>query len=145
MIQWHLKEMTKPEENHLQSDDEFLLVIESHNENDSGVCFSKEKHFFKQIVNDHSKDLSSTPKRKFRDLKSLKDHGINNFTTQDGFKGASFKFDLAHQELRTKMSDMKSIIAQEHSFLKKLNKCSFDDKLTFDDDLRSVCDTTMIV
>lgn len=180
IIQKHLQEIAKPSQdyssghfecdfptqlewsNQVQTDteDELFLVIESHNDNDSGVFITKEQQFFQQMDIDQHKSLEDTPKRKFRhsrDFMPLKDHAINTLNLQDDFTRASFKFDLAHKELRSKMNDMKDIIAQEHSFLRKIEKCSFDDHrqpqhyletdFEFVDNIKDFCDnnTTMIV
>lgn len=81
-------------------------------------------------------DLEKTPKRNFRysrDFESLKDHAINTFNPQENFTRASFKFDIVHKEVRSKMDDMKEIIEQEHSFLRKIDKYSFDNEMQTDD------------
>ena len=113
------------------TEDELFLVIESHNDNDSGVFITKEQKFFHEMDVDQPKDLPATPKRKFRysrDFGSLQSHAINTFNPQENFSRASFKFELVHKEIRSKMDGMKEIIEQEHSFLRKIDKCSFDDE-----------------
>lgn len=181
MIQKHLQEIAKPQipdysssqfeseflthskwSSQAQTDTEddilFLVIDDSHNDNDSGVFITKEQQFFHEMDIDQPKSLEDTPKRKFRhsrDFVPLKDHAINTLNLQDDFTRASFKFDLAHKELRSKMNDMKEIIAQEHSFLRKIEKCSFDDHpqnyletdFEFVDNTKDFCDnnTTMIV
>lgn len=142
---WHNQVVTDTE-------DELFLVIESHNDNDSGVFITKEQQFFHEMDIDESKNLRDTPKRKFRysrDFESLKDHAINTFNPQENFTRASFKFDLVHKEVRSKMDGMKEIIEQEHSFLTKINKYSFDDHTDYEfvDNVHEYCDNnqTMIV
>ena len=137
------------------TEDELFLVIDHHqhsnNDNDSGVFITKEQKFFHEMDVDQRRDLVETPKRKFRysrDYESLKDHAINNFNPQENFTRASFKFDLVHKEIRTKIDGMKEIIDQEHSFLRKINKYSFDDNdFEFVDNVNEYCDKneTMIV
>lgn len=111
------------------TEDELFLVIENHNDNDSGVFITKEQQFFHEMEQDQCPNCPDTPKRKFRnsrDFESLKDHGINSFNPQENFARASFKFDILHREVRSKMDGVKEIIEQEHSFLRKINKYSFD-------------------
>lgn len=141
------------------TEDELFLVIENHNDNDSGVFITKEQQFLQDMDMDQHKNLPDTPKRKFRysrDFNSLKDHAINTFNPQENYVRASFKFDLVHKEVRSKMDDMKEIIEQENSFLKKINKYSFDDcqrerylqtDFDFVDNVHEYCDNneTMIV
>lgn len=140
------------------TEDELFLVIENHNDNDSGVFITKEQQFFHEMDVDQRQDLPQTPKRKFRysrDFESLKDHAINSFNPQENFARASIKFDMVHKEVRTKMDGMKEIIEQEHSFLRRINKCSFDDHhedftqtdFEFVDNVNEYCDNneTMIV
>lgn len=133
------------------TEDELFLVIENNNDNDSGVFITKEQRFFQEMELDELKNLPSTPKRKFRysrDFESLKDHTINTFNPQENFTRASFKFEGIHKEVRTKMDDMKEIIEQEHSFLRKINKYSFDQSdFEFVDNINNYCDNneTMIV
>lgn len=176
MIQKHLQELSKTASDHsdydvanreyssLQScskwqnqvvtdtEDELFLVIENSNDNDSGVFITKEQRFFHEMDIDECKNLPSTPKRKFRysrDFESLKDHALNTFNPQENFTRASFKFEGIHKEVRSKMDDMKEIIEQEHSFLRKINKYSFSNQSDFEfvDKFNDICDNneTMIV
>lgn len=134
------------------TEDELFLVIENSNDNDSGVFITKEQRFFHEMDIDECKNLPSTPKRKFRysrDFELLKDHALNTFNPQENFTRASFKFEEVHKEVRSKMDDMKEIIEQEHSFLKKINKYSFSNQSDFEfvDNIDDYCDNnkTMIV
>lgn len=115
------------------TEDELFLIIDHHNDNDSGVFITKEQQFFHDMDIDLPKDLSSTPKRKLRgsrDFESLKSHAIKTLNPPEDFTRASFKFELVHKEIRSKMNGMKEIIEQEHSFFRKIDKYTLDD---FDD------------
>ena len=136
-------------------DDELFLLIDHHNDNDSGVFITKENIFYEMEDNER-RDFNSTPKRKFRynrDFGSLKDHAINTFNPQENFTRASSKFTCIHKEIRSKMDDMKEIIEQEQSFLRKIDKYSFEDNQMetdfeeFVDNENEYCDInkTMIV
>lgn len=127
-------------------------MIENNNDNDSGVFITKEQRIFHETDIDECKNLPDTPKRKFRysrDFESLKDHALNTFNPQENFTKASYKFEGIHKEVRSKLDDMKEIIEQEHSFLRKINKYSFDyqSDVEFADNINDYCDNneTMIV
>ena len=113
------------------TDDELFLVIENHNDNDSGVFISKEQRFFHEMeVEDLDyKNFAETPKRKFRrNVGTLRDHALNNIHSSENFARTSSKFELIHKELRSEMNNVKEIIDQEQSFLTKINRrSSFDD------------------
>lgn len=112
------------------TEDELFLVIENNNDNDSGVFITKEQRFFHEMDVNQRRALDDTPKRKFRysrDFESLKDHAINNFNPQENFTRTSFKFDMVHNQIRSKLRACDEIIDQEHSFLTKINKYSLDD------------------
>lgn len=140
------------------TEDELFLVIESHNDNDSGVFVTKQQFFHDMDIDQHQ-HIPDTPKRKFRysrDFESLKDHAINTFNPQENFARASCKFDMVHKQVRSKMNNMNEIIEQEHSFLRKINKYSLDDcrrrdfletDFEFVDNVNEYCDNneTMIV
>lgn len=140
------------------TEDELFLVIESHNDNDSGVFITKQQFFHDMDVDQHQ-HIPDTPKRKFRysrDFESLKDHAINSFNPSENFARASCKFESVHKEVCLKMNNMNEIIEQERSFLRKINKCSFDDyrrrdfletNFEFVDNVNEYCDNnaTMIV
>ena len=116
------------------SSDELFLVIENHNDNDSGVFISKAQQlstFENQLL-----PLPETPKRKYRrskDFEQLKDHLLNHahkleFHNQaDQFTRASFKFDMVRDQIREKMDGMKEIIQQEQSFLKRIQLTPTED------------------
>lgn len=134
------------------TEDELFLVIENHNDNDSGVFITKEQQFFRDMDFDQRKDLPNTPKRKFRnsrDFGLLRDHAINTFSAQENFTRTSFKFESVHRDVCSKVNNMKKILEQEQSFLKKINKYNFDQSdYEFDEKSNDdLCDTnvTMIV
>lgn len=141
------------------TEDELFLVIENNNDtvgdNDSGVFITKEQRFVHDLDIGEPMTLPNTPKRKFRysrDFESLKDHALNTFNPQEDLKKtsrASIKFEGIHKEVRSKMDGMKEILEQEHSFLRKINKYSFDNQSDFEfvDDINDYCDKneTMIV
>lgn len=117
-----------------EEEDELFLVIENHNDNDSGVFISKAQQlstFENQLL-----PLPETPKRKYRrsrDYDQMKDHLINQahkmeFHNQaDQFTRASFKFDMVRDQIREKMDGMKEIIQQEQSFLKRIQLTPTED------------------
>lgn len=116
------------------TEDELFLVIENHNDNDSGVFISKEQRSFHEV---EIEEFTSTPKRKFRldrDFESLKDHAINDIQSSESFTRTSCKFELIHKELKSEMNNVKELIDQEHSFLRRINRRSLDN-VTFDNTL----------
>lgn len=136
------------------TEDELFLVIENHNDNDSGVFITKEQQFNQYMDFDQRKDLSITPKRKLRysrDFYSLKDHAINSFNAQDNFTRTSCKFENVHRDVRSKVNNMKKILEQEQSFLKKFDKDKYNfEQSNYEFDEKSnddLCDNnvTMIV
>lgn len=134
------------------TEDELFLVIENHNDNDSGVFITKEQQFYRDMDFDQRTDLPNTPKRKFRDSRdfsSLKDHALNTFNAQENFTRTSFKFENVQRDVRSKVNNMKKILEQEQSFLNKINKYSFDQSdYEFDEKSdHDLCDNnaTMIV
>jgi hypothetical protein len=132
------------------TEDELFLVIENHNDNDSGVFITREQRFFREVELGQRSSLSTTPKRKLRhsrDFGSLREHAINTFINpQEDFRRASSKFDRVHQEIRMKVDDMKHIIENENSFIRKLDKYTLDDNID-EQDFDDNCDNnkTMIV
>lgn len=134
------------------TEDELFLVIENQNDNDSGVFTSKEQRSFHEMETEEFKiSVQSTPKRKFRsnrDFESLKDHAINDIQSVESFTRTSCKFELIHKELKSDIQNVKEIIDQEHSFLRKINRrrSSFDN-ITFDNTLFNddYCDTNETV
>jgi hypothetical protein len=112
------------------TEDELFLVIENHNDNDSGVFITKEQQAFFDMDID-----CSTPKRKFRfscDFESLRNHAINTVHSSENFARTSCKFDKIHSELKSKMNNVKEMIDQEQSFLTKINRISSLDVIDFD-------------
>jgi hypothetical protein len=107
------------------TDDELFLVIENHNDNDSGVFITKEQRSFYDMEVDIGSRINciSTPKRKFRntrDFESLRDHAINEIHSTENFARTSCKFEIIRKELRSEIDNVKEIIDQEHSFLTKI-------------------------
>lgn len=141
------------------TEDELFLVIESHcNDNDSGVFITKEQRFVHETTEiDRQSQLSSTPKRKYRDSRdftSLREHAINTFNPHEDFRRASCRFEQVHREIRQKMDGMKNMIASETSFMRKIDKYRLDDNTNdvkdyeiVDDNFDDTCDNnkTMIV
>lgn len=112
------------------TEDELFLVIENHNDNDSGVFITREQRFFREVELGQRSHLSTTPKRKLRnsrDFGSLRGHAINTFNPNEDFRRASTKFVEVHREIRTKVDDVKHIIANENSFIRKLDRYTLDD------------------
>lgn len=134
--------------NTTDTEDELFLVIENHNDNDSGVFITKEQRFFYEMEIDEC----STPKRKYRfgrDYESLRDHPINTIHSSENFARTSCKFELIHKELRSEMNNVKDIIEQEQSFLTKINhkrrssldiRISTDNSCEFANDFSEFCD-----
>lgn len=118
-----------------EEEDELFLVIENHNDNDSGVFISKAQQL--NTFTNHLLPLPETPKRKYRrskDYDQLKDHLINQThkvefhnLNADQFTRASFKFDIVREQIREKMNGMKEIIQQEQSFLKRIQSTPTED------------------
>lgn len=118
-------------------DDELFLIIDHHNDNDSGVFVSKEEQkIYHEMADDEWNCYRRTPRRKLRcdrdrsqDL--LRDHPINYINSQDHFARASCKFEIVNKDLRSKIANIKEIINQEQSFLTKINhrRSSIDDRL----------------
>lgn len=141
---WNNAEITDTE-------DELFLIIENHNDNDSGVFISKEQRTFHEMEYEECKmTLEMTPKRKFRydrDFDSLKDHAINDMQSVESFTRTSCKFELIHKELKSEMNNVKEIIDQEHSFLRRINRRrSSLDNVTFDNTLfNDFCDNNETV
>lgn len=133
------------------TEDELFLVIENHNDNDSGVFISKDQRTFHEMEIEECKiSMASTPKRKFRndrDFESLRDHAIKDIQCVESFTRTSCKFELIHKELKSEMNNVKEIIDQEHSFLRKINRRrSSLDNITFDNTLFSeFCDNNETV
>jgi hypothetical protein len=131
------------------TDDELFLVIENHNDNDSGVFITREQRFFREVELGQRCNFPSTPKRKLRhsrDFGSLKDHAINTFNPHEDFQRETYKFDRVHQEIRMKVDDMKHIITNENSFIRKLDKYTLNDNID-EQDFDDNCDNnkTMII
>lgn len=81
--------------------DELFLIIETQeNDQDSGVFVTKTQ-------NEYSQGATSN-------------YAENNFTECD------YKFETVHNDVKVKFENMKEIIQQEHSFLTKINKYTFD-------------------
>lgn len=138
------------------TEDELFLIIENHNDNDSGVFITKEQKFIHELEIDRDSQLSSTPKRKFRDSRDfgmLREHAINTFNPHEDFRRASSRFEQVHREIRMKMDGMKNMIASESSFMRKIDKYQIDDNIIdakdyeFVDNFEDTCDNnkTMIV
>lgn len=109
-------------------DDELFLIIDHHNDNDSGVFISKmeEQQIFHSMGDDEYDCYRRTPRRKFyRDRNRcedmLKGHPINYFNSQESFARTSCKFEMVHKNLRSEMDNVKEIINQEQSFLTKIH------------------------
>ncbi|KAG5677231.1 hypothetical protein PVAND_007007 [Polypedilum vanderplanki] len=112
------------------TEDELFLVIENHNDNDSGVFITKEQQAFFEMDID-----CSTPKRKFRfscDFESIKNHAINSIHSSENFARTSCKFEKIHKDLKSKMNNVKEMIDQEQSFLTKINRINSLDVIDFD-------------
>ncbi|CRL03305.1 CLUMA_CG016185, isoform A [Clunio marinus] len=115
------------------TEDELFLVIENNNDNDSGVFITKEQ-FFHDMEIDQPKSIDGTPKRKFRnsrDFQSLKGHAITTLNPQENFTRASDEFEFAHKQICSEMNGVKEIIEQERSFLRKINKFTYNDHHQF--------------
>lgn len=112
-------------------DDELFLIIDHHNDNDSGVFISKEEQRFSQVVDDEFHCYRRTPRRKFyRDRDFMLTEKFNSF---EDFARTSCKFEMVHKEIRTKMDSVQEIIDQEQSFLTKIHRNSIDNLLTTHD------------
>lgn len=118
-------------------DDELFLIIDHHNDNDSGVFVSKEEQkIYHEMADDEFHCYRRTPRRKLRrdrdrSQELLREHPINYINSQDHFARASCKFEIVNKDLRSKIANVKEIINQEQSFLTKINhrRSSIDDQL----------------
>lgn len=98
-----------------ESLDELFLVIENDdNDQDSGVFLTKTQKM-DQEKGGHQENREGT----------LPMHEI--FNSDDNFtKHNATQFESVHKDIRSKMCGMKEIIQQEHSFLQKIDRYSFE-------------------
>lgn len=122
------------------TEDELFLIIDHHNDNDSGVFISKmeEQQIYHAMADDEFHCYRRTPRRKFyrdgnRCEDMLKNHPINYFNSQESFARTSCKFELVHKNLRSEMDNVKEIINQEQSFLTKIHHHGSFEELTTND------------
>jgi hypothetical protein len=122
-------------------DDELFLIIDHHNDNDSGVFISKKEQDFYSQVADDDEELSDfhcyrrTPRRKFyRDRDFMLTEKFNSF---EDFARTSCKFEMVHKDLRNKMNSVQEIIDKEQSFLTKIHRNSLDNQLITHDNTDS--------
>lgn len=113
-------------------DDVLFLIIDHHNDNDSGVFISKnEQRLYSQVVDDEFHCYRRTPRRRFhRDRDFML---TEKFDSYEDFARTSCKFEMVHKEIRTKMNSVQEIIDQEQSFLTKIHRNSVDNLLTTHD------------
>lgn len=115
-----------------EDDDELFLIIDHHNDNDSGVFISKkEQRIYSEVADDEYFCHRRTPRRKFHSNRDCV-LATEKFNSQENFAQTSCKFEMVHKDLRTKMDSVNEIIDQEQSFLTKIHRISYDN-LAFDD------------
>lgn len=126
-----LKWDNEPNETVTENDDEdeLFLIIDHHNDNDSGVSgFSKkDQKFYSKVADDEFHCFRRTPNRKFyRD----RDHHVlaDKFSSHYNFAKTSCKFEMVHKDLRSKMDSVQEIIDKEKSLLTKIH-CNSPNKL----------------
>lgn len=118
------------------SSDELFLIIDHHNDNDSGVFVSKrEQRLYSEVLDDEFHCPRRTPRRHFyrnRD-RLLKAEKFDSDSIEN-FARTSCKFEMVHRNLRIQMDSVNEIIDQEQSFLTKIHRGSFDNLLTHNAD-----------
>lgn len=127
-------------------DDELFLIIDHHNDNDSGVFITKEEQrIYHEVADDEFDCYRRTPCRKLRsdrdrEHEMLKSHPINYINSQDHFARTSCKFEIVNKDLRSKMANVKEIINQEQSFLTKIDDQFINKRLNGTNDNNSSYD-----